>query len=260
MKDNRIDKLFQEKLSGLEKSPPPAAWDRVNMQLYKGKTPLLWWHKAAIVAIFCLSGTLIFSLTNRTTNKQPAVTTVKGEDHLHQNKLKGNDHSQQKTTASDIKGITNDSSINKEKNIGVVKPKTNKNIAQIAKNPTTKVYLESQSTAQEQNVKENWQQDDNLPSHLPIIKDLPAKEEVVGVVEVKKAPSVTIEFKSGRKMAEEPAVALADTPKNSSPLKKLTEKVREIKESEIDLAHIRQVKDDLLAFDSNREIFKTSDK
>lgn len=263
MKDNKIDKLFQEKLSSLEKSPPSMAWDKIDAQLHKGKTPFLLWHKAAIITIFCLSGTLIFSLANRTPHKQEVTTTATTRDSLgqvHQNMVDKNNHVQERIASLDNKGMAIDSSTNKEAHIG--SGKHTSTIALAAKSPATKLPKESEAVTRTLNVKANLEQGVNPIDVHPTSEDLPKVEEeaLAQVAETKKASFVTIEFKAGKKVPEAANVAHTDMPKSASPLRKLTEKFKEIKYTDIDLGNLRQAKDDLLAFDSNRDDGKTSEK
>lgn len=256
MKDNRIDKLFQEKLSSLEKAPPPMAWDKINDQLHNRKAPLLWWHKAAIVAILCLSGTLIFTLTNRPANKQNAESVImKNEGQVQPNKQEGNNPSQANMATLDYNDISTEAHAIGEENVESITPiKYRNRVAQAEKNPITRLHSDEQKTLANQG-------QDIEPIELTHNFDSKPKveiEEMELIAEAKKVLPVTIEFKAGEKIPEEST--LAHTPKSASPLRKLTEKLKEIKYTEIDLAQLRQAKDDLLAFDSNRNSNKTSEE
>lgn len=261
MKDNSIDKLFQEKMKDWEKSPPTMAWDKINAQLHKEKSPLLWWHKAAIVALLCIGGALVYSLTNRTANmEETAATAVQDENRAHQDQVEGNDSSQEGILAIENKDASRAASVNAKNDSTEPLGPTSKG-AYANKDTSTKLPNESKATAPPQDEKPNQKPNIHAVDQLAIIDQEPKAEiiEVVQVAETKKALPITIEYKAG-KDASEGMMAHTDTPKRSSPLKKLTEKLKDIKNTEIDLANIRQAKDDLLAFDSYREGHKIPEK
>lgn len=261
MKDNRIDKLFQEKLRDWEKSPPTLAWDKVNAQLHKEKSPLLWWHKAAIVAILCLGGALVFSLTNRTAKMQEtATTTVPDENQAYRDQIEGGYSSQEKIAAIGNKDTSREASTSVENDSKEPLDTASKG-AYINNHMTAKLPEESSAKAQSQNEKLNQKPSIDAIDLLAKIDHEPKVEivEVVQIADAKKALPITIEFKAGKELIEA-EVAHTDAPKSSSPLRKLTEKLKELKNTEIDLANLREAKDNLLAFDSYREGHKISEK
>ena len=53
MNDQGLDKLFRDRLEGLEEHPPKAAWDRLDNQL-QGRKRKAWWLLARVAAVLII--------------------------------------------------------------------------------------------------------------------------------------------------------------------------------------------------------------
>lgn len=70
-KENNIDKLFQDKLKGLQSSPSPKVWGAIENKIAPKKRRIipLWWF-SGIAALFVL-GFFLFPFTEKTTDFKP---------------------------------------------------------------------------------------------------------------------------------------------------------------------------------------------
>lgn len=258
MKDNKIDILFKKKLQGLEKSPRPVAWDKIHSQITKDKLSIVWWHRAAIIVLLCLSGVLIFYKKDDLNNKQPEILSdSRGENTLDQteDKVAENDSHDSYNYSKKLHADAL-----KEENSPSLRPKATKPSAKITKDLVAKTDTASGSDQYMHEDKENGQYQSN---HSTIADASIFKEEAE--IPIKDTPPVTIEFRSRKRTVEKPlltdnSLESITEDHSSFTLKKLMTKVKDIKESEISLADLRQAKDNLFAFDTYKETFKSTEK
>lgn len=262
MKDNKIDEIFRDKLGDLEKSPGLKAWNKINEQLHDGKKPtiLLWWHRAAIILVLCLSGFLIFLKMNMGNNDQQNNLVGLKPNHSEKPAINST------TNIAEDRSNSTESNINNEKHDAVqkeipvpVEPKTYQSIAQTKKSKAPQPEINI--SAIQDNLHEEVKELPKIKSgHSTIMNtSLEADEKIVA--KNKSTPPITIELKSGKNSLKESLLADADAKKvkedQSFNFKKLLSKV---KEGEIGLADIRQAKDDLFAFDTFKENSKRTNK
>lgn len=75
-----IDKLFARKLEGLEATPSPAAWNRLESRLGQKKTRkggMIWLSYAAAAAVVLLLGALWVIFSRETPAPQPGIAAVR---------------------------------------------------------------------------------------------------------------------------------------------------------------------------------------
>ena len=261
MNDKKIDNLFKEKLAGHAKSPSPLAWEKLNSELTKKekKVGFLWWQKAAVVFLVCISGFLIFRTEKAVDGDQVASDLVKSETETeqpdaspHQSELQGN-LQVQKSVKPETETIPSDK-------IKPIEPRGEKKLA--TKAPDTERSLFLESPVYSQHVAMHREKDQEEHSDQMNAEESDDKKEHV---EAKKTPPpVSIEFRSGKRKKER--TMMADAEKEAAPedptfsFKRLVAAVKDVKAGEIGLAEIRQAKDDLFAFDTNKEDPKAKDE
>ncbi len=74
MNDQGLDKLFKDRLEGIEENPPVAAWDRLDAQL-QGRKQKAWWQFARVAAVLVLIACSVI-LFNKGYLKQQQDTQV----------------------------------------------------------------------------------------------------------------------------------------------------------------------------------------
>lgn len=266
MKENKLDNLFKDGLRDMEKSPRPIAWDKISEGIKKEKsTPkIIWWQKAAIIVILCLSGFLLFYKMDGFKSSQ-SVTVVSKVEHDDKeksskevNKTLLNDDS-----SSNPSGLA-DSNLEtpKEENLDPIKSKGTQNLAESdnkkAEKPEVNMY------ALENTFPYSDREDDQEALDYEEAVAANTSDDIGTEKPEKSTPSVTIEFRSGKKSRQKTLVAdnkdIESNEDQSFTLKKLIAKVKEVKEGELGLAELRQAKDDLFAFDTFKEINKPTEK
>lgn len=266
MKDNKIDNLFKDSLRDMEKSPGPIAWDKISAGLKKEKSTakIIWWQKAAIIVIICLSGFLIFyKMDGFKSSQTKTVSKVENHEKDNLNKeakesLMPDELSSSARELADAKTKTP-----KEENIAPVAPKENQHLVKAenrkAEKPEIKMYAINNNfpyTDREMDDQQTKDYEEAVATNISEIQETDKPE--------KSTPSITIEFKSGKKSRQKTLLAnnkdIESNEDQSFTLKKLIAKVKEVKEGELGLAELRQAKDDLFAFDTFKEINKSSEK
>ena len=75
MNDQELDKLFRDRLEGLEENPPSAAWDRLNGQLQGRKRKAGWiFVRVAAVLILIACSVIVFNRSFLSDDEQPQLT------------------------------------------------------------------------------------------------------------------------------------------------------------------------------------------
>ena len=74
--DKHPDKYFSSKLGNFRQEPPAPAWDRIDANLSRGKTPYVWLRIAAGFLLLIAAGSLFFIL-------QPNKTEISFKDTKH---------------------------------------------------------------------------------------------------------------------------------------------------------------------------------
>ena len=62
MENNKIDRLFQDRLSRYEMEPSAGAWEAVQAQLAPQRRPIMWYAVAAAVAVLVITYMIVMSL------------------------------------------------------------------------------------------------------------------------------------------------------------------------------------------------------
>lgn len=267
MKENKLDNLFKDRLRDMEKSPRPIAWDKISAGIKKEKsTPkIIWWQKAAIIVILCLSGFLLFYKMDGFNNWQ-TETVISEVENDEKEKLNNEEHKNllNDDSSSNLSGLA-DSNLKtpKEENIDPIKSKGTQNLVE-SKNrkpekPEVKMYAVDNNfpyTDRDMDDQKTTNYEESIAANTSEDLEIDKRE--------KSTPSITIEFKSGKKSQQKTLVAdnkdIESNEDQSFMLKKLIAKVKEVKEGELGLAELRQAKDDLFAFDTFKELNKPSEK
>lgn len=78
MDQNKIDRLFQEKLKNLEATPNKRVWNNIESKLQKKKRRIIpfWWYYSGIAALLIL-GFLLFPFQDKTSKLPVIITDIK---------------------------------------------------------------------------------------------------------------------------------------------------------------------------------------
>lgn len=262
MKDNKTDKIFRDKLQNFQKSPRPDAWSKINEQLHKDKktATFLWWHKAAIILVLCLSGFLIFyKMSNHNRNQPNNLTDLKSDqsENLGINPTTNIAEKRSSSTEPNTSNLNADP-IQEETPV-TIEPATYQYIAKAAKSKAPKPEINISTV--HKNLYEEAAMPENEIGNQPTIANASLEEGKKIIVNNKSTPPITIEFKSGKKAAKETLLADTEPEKTKgSPAFNFKKLLSKVKEGEIGLADIRQAKDDLFAFDTFKETSKRTNK
>lgn len=262
MKDNKTDKIFRDKLQNFEKSPRPEAWSKINEQLHEDKktATFLWWHKAAIILVLCLSGFLIFYKMSNHNSNQPNNLTDLNSDQSENLGLTPTTNIAEKRSSSTEPNTSNlnADSIQEETPV-TIEPEAYQYIAKTAKSKAPKPEINISTVRK--NLYEEVAKPENEIENPPAIANASLDEGEETLVKNKSTPPITIEFKSGKKATKETLLAHTEPEKTEgSPAFNFKKLLSKVKEGEIGLADIRQAKDDLFAFDTFKETSKRINK
>lgn len=254
MKDNKIDDLFREKLAGHAKLPSPMAWEKLNNELTKKErtSTFLWWHKAAVIVLVCVSGFLIINVSEFWKSDQSASTQVEDSKNETKKVALPNDEELKKQMAKKLPVPSNVPDRFAENKLEPIEPKATikiekgqnkgvlKTLAIIAEN-TDKPLVDEHAVH-------------TAPSGEVAVNDVKKSVSVAH-----KPPPVTIEYRSGKRRKEETLVAGNQSPNESQSFtfKKLVATVKDMKEGEIGLADLRQAKDDLFVLETYKGNLKS---
>lgn len=245
---------FTQELKNFEKGPPAEAWDKIQSQLNKtqSKRKVLWWPKAAVIILLCLSSFFLINETlklsrtadngkeARLTSSDPTtMPEVEGKDLLPKNQEVGG--------IADNKGDINrqapkaESTIEKTESHKAklitsvpLKAKPKKAGNEAMQNDTLEKHIENESKV--------------VPAYMADIDILSTEKENLLSGTKKTTPSVTIEYISGR--PEQPVfVAEKEESNQSIFIKKFFNKVKDAQSGELGLGTIREAKDELFALE-----------
>ncbi len=262
MKDNKIDNLFKEKLEGHAKTPSPMAWEKLSSELSKKdkRSGFLWWHKAAILLLVCLSGFLIFRSAEVSDGNEVATNQIKSE------KEDGLQPKFQQEPKAETNLQVQNSPVPEKEPLPPIADNTKAIEAEVEKKLIKKEPKSDRRLFQESPVNNYVAVNSEQTQEDPMATTDPeGLDEGIENADTKKAsPPVTIEFRSGKRKKEQTLMAGAEKEDiqedQSFSLKRLVAAVKDVKAGEIGLAEIRQAKDDLFAFDTYKEDSKNRDK
>lgn len=254
MKDNKIDSLFKENLHDMEKSPRPIAWEKINAGIKKEKsTPnIIWWQRAAIIMIICLSGFLIFYKMDGFKSQ----TTLSAVERQGKKNLvnKGKENFLDEDSSANVAKLADAESVSpNEEHRALIESEdsqqSTKEKNREPKQPQVKMYATSANSSYTDEEVDNQQAIDYKKAVATSMSETQAIDKPE-----KSTPPITVEFKSGKKALRQTLLAdnkdIESNEDQSFSLKKLILKVKEVKEGELGLAELRQAKDDLFAFDT----------
>ena len=270
MKHNQIDKLF-EKVREAEKRPQPQAWDRIQEELHKDSSPAKVWYKIAAVFILVSLSTLVFFYMRESTrlnNSRSISQTLPDEKEALPLKNEEKQHLRQSSPKENTVNEKALTAIVKEQKNEVFKPNS---VATSKSSATTR-----KTQPRKDNKAEEKPASDIPDEKIPTIDaeeearevllasqavPQPTSTEALAVEQQKTAlPSITIEFKSGKTPDKTALASNTEAKSPSTPLftiKKVIEKVKDVKEGEIGLAQLREAKDDFFALDTHIPSFNS---
>ena len=261
MKDKSIDNLFKEKLEGHSKLPSPLAWEKLNSELTKKekRVGFLWWQKAAVLLLVCISGFLIFRNENTSNGDQVASNGIISDEEATRPDVSLHPSEGQENLQAQ-KSLKPKPKTDSPDNPKPIEPREEKKLITKGPNAERSFFLES-PVVKQYVVMNSGKDPDEQPDQTNVGEADNKKDQA----EAKKTPPpVSIEFRSGKRkqgrtlMADADKEAAQEDPSFS--FKRLVAAVKDVKAGEIGLAEIRQAKDDLFAFDTNKEDSKDKDE
>jgi hypothetical protein len=248
MNKNKLDKLFYHKLSGKETIPPPQAWMKLNEKVKQKRNKVILYRYAASV-IFLLSFSAV-------------IIILKLNDPISGNLIVNNNERQTNKVIKEFP-LSEPNNILEENNSGtlIIESKDqlsakelenhNKNIKATILSPSINNSTDSKKIHKDQVI--FFSESDNIK-----LKEITLEDEELHKVMIEKVaedqenlssyPKVTITFKRGT-YSEATDNALASIKKEpadqESRLKKFIQTAKELKLSEVNLAEIRETKDEL---------------
>jgi hypothetical protein len=229
--NNKVDQLFKNKLSEHTMVPSEEAWIRVQSGLPTKKNKIIvYWRVAAVLALVCfLIGIYFFR-----NDDQPSTKQLAQKDKISVPETKKETEPQTKVEATE-----------KTQPVNVAKAEKSK---AIDKKSTQKKVDHSINEAIESGMQNEVKNEDSiLPQEISV-----ATEEVqVAQVTEQKKP-IVIEF-TLRPVNDIEEVAIAKNQEKEKGFKKLIEVAREVKNGETGFSNLREMKNELLAFEFVKE-------
>ncbi len=237
------DTFFREKLQDYQKSMPTGAWDRIEMNLDKKNNKGLWLKVAASLTILFLSGYLLWlgspyeiavSTTNSiSTNQTTKIVQQKKNEQIARNT----------TVTTNINNVKPKSIIKNKLKLRAVAPLKFESLNQITTEKTevpteTLELLSTSEKPDESLLVKNESLIDTLPSNSLNNQSLAGHVTLVYTVE-----EVREKFLD-KNEGDEATLAGEKT----STLKKLLNKVYDLKNNQDPFGELRQKKDEILAF------------
>jgi hypothetical protein len=219
---NRIDQLFNKKLGEHRLHPSPEAWSKIESSLLKKNKVVILWRTAAVFALFgILTGALIWQL-DKNDDTQLLVTQQKGTEVLPGTKETLNLQPDKKENKIEVVSKKSDP-IKREK----VTISTGKQ-----HDVVNKMFTENQDV----------QESELVATSQNLIPEQRVKPEKPIVIEFTLAPvpSTTL-------------IANATDVEKSNGFKKVLDKALDLKNGEGDLLGLRDVKNELFAFDFKKD-------
>jgi len=263
MNKEAIDQLFKQKLSGHQIAPPATAWEKLDSQLHTRRKPIWWWLRAAAVLLLIFVGTwMISSLLKEQsdgvneiahqnqTSQEQGLTVSKEEKTKNQiaeakplPTAESNQASNNGTTDKvEAKSINQDPS----PSVSITKvkiPKTNKPArTKISKSVPIKEVADPPITTA-------LAQSDEAPPSMVDDENIAAEQKPEP--NVKKA-AIRIIYK--RSAAQPEPVLAHNNSQDQQPsrIKRAWRKAKNLKANDLSIGKLRAVKDDLLAFKSEK--------
>jgi hypothetical protein len=236
-----VDNLFKQKFEEWESAPGSRAWQGLESELKKKKRKKLYFRLAVAASILLLFSFSILFLQQLDSNDQPSLT----EGTMSKEDSQGNENNDNKTLLSEEAEVS-------KQEIEVVSKPQEELLPNENKETETNVIakpLPSPSLAVIEELPEK-QEETIIPVNEPQINEMIASEEVSHPEEEGRAfPPITIEYRSSGKVAR-------NAPENTEKkgiVKQIQVLVKEVKDTDISLARLRDAKDDFLAFEKKEE-------
>jgi len=226
---NKVDKIFKSGLDNFQVRPPEITWDQIESQLAEGKKdrfPIL--KMAASISILVVLSVIVYYL-------QKPETVLQSSQGIVHNDSPSTANEQESTTSPLIEETSSQ--------------ENSKSTNQIAGNNTvTRTHYKN--TPRLKPIHEN-----NSMNSLPDTKILPVKIETIAMeipddMTEEPLPPVTISYKSGDKKFDSNATSEGE---KESTLKKAWEYALSVKNGEERPFNIKEMKNELFAFDFNKK-------
>jgi len=244
---NKLDELFKNKTEGYQKKPSADAWNKIHQNLHpKSKIPV-WQLAASVILIFGVS-TLLYIQYNNNGKQQP---TVANNDKIDSTEVIALPRDEENFVVQENELLKEEQETEKPK---PDKIKT-RNLIANNKNDVLKEQHNQVEYTERNKVPEIIESKEALAAVIEepvnsIIEPQPEAEVAkVTTSTRKKLPPVTIVYKKSTENTE--AVA-KNQPKNAQEgLGKILNIARDIKNGELKIGELRDVKDELLALEIN---------
>jgi hypothetical protein len=241
------DNFFSEKLKGLQKTAPPAAWSKIENNLSKKNNRALWLKIAAALLVLATAFTFILVSRNNVGSDQTARLEQQKEQSLP------GDSTNSKSSPVKQPVAPKETSSPKKKNVEQAKEKKSEK-EQKKKSMERSLERPPSFTSREQSIAET-----SVNTTLPSIADtasattIPLNASLTAVDdqrEEKTNTSVKIVYNAAdvQKYLNKKSLAEATTDeKKTSTLKKVLDKAYDLKHNQDPLGELRQKKNEILA-------------
>ena len=279
MSNDNLDRLFEQKLSGHQVAPPPAAWNKLETRLQKERKPFwLWSRIAAALLLLAVCGWLVISLVNDSTTSgpneiaeqnqvtQPSAPIASDQENAMASKQEDqpvgeaeqNDEPILETNDNKIKTapLANDPEIAPSNSKPTLE---NKSDSQLLATQTPKPELVGKTIETNQDVAIVSEEHEEPPIAEETTLALAEVTEDTAIEnaateETKRAP-VRITYKRSSTPAQQTLLADNNETKETTGIGRAWQKAKNIKNNELSIGKLRAAKDNLLAFrgDKNKQ-------
>ncbi|MFW5760286.1 MAG: hypothetical protein ACOCXH_04830 [Cyclobacteriaceae bacterium] len=257
---NNLDQFFKIKTEGFQKQPSAEAWNKINKNLHpRSRVPV--WQIAASVILIAAVAAVIYLQFNIESNNTPAIVETELPDTAKQNNLVA-----PRQDALANKNTKQQEEATEEAKDNTVTPDpAQKPDILVAQQTETGKLIPAKNELKRPDIIETPQIIDNNnalanAAEIPVnpITEAEVREEEKAERQ-RKRPTVTIVYQKSTN--ESTTVAKNEEKELKESLGKILNLAKDLKNSELALAEIRDVKDDLFALDINirRNNTKTRD-
>lgn len=244
---NKLDELFKKKTEGYQKEPSAEAWNKIHRNLHpRSKVPV--WQIAASILLIAGVTAVIYLQMNHEGNQPPVIA---GTDPVDSAKTEIVPAPQENNLALGTENAEKQEMETDTANNQSVKPALPKPI----KTPDIQVAENNQKTATEHKeqiqpeIQETLDSKDALAyaEEIPVNPIKEAEEENSIAKSTQKRPTVTIVYQKSDTASA--AVAQNKEKESKEGLGKIFNLAKDLKNGDLNLSEIRDVKDELLALD-----------
>jgi hypothetical protein len=247
MNRNKIDRLFAHKLGQMESVPSPAAWEKVQKNLQQKRRGVwVWWGMAAAVSILAAFVVLTWGPMQEPSHTLPIAHRIVTPPAGSKNETPAN--ITQKPEEKIQEPVRESSKEGKEK-------------APASKGGTTPKNLDKGATFQKEQLLLAEGIDHSTPAENSVAFAEGAQETAPREVTANSRKTIIYSIGKLPVVAQAPTAPEPDqetilAERESTGLKKIVEIAKEVRTGEVGMADIREVKNELLAFNFKRKEIK----